>query len=622
MRDAATNEALPIARLWPGGAPSWLDLLTFAAIREAGHPLILYSWGPAPGPPDWAERRDAGAISPEGDGEDRFRWRLLATEPGLIWAGAGALLLGSLAPVAGRLYGRESARFVSPEIVALSPESPALGRMIEACDAPEEAWGDLGARGFTAALEASGEAGVALPEGALHGPAYAERGRLLERGPLEAAAPEGAVALSLHLPELARALAAAPGGLPRWHSPLGRLARRFGVDPRAAPVPGAPPPAADDPRWAPPAPAPAPRRVAPTGRVLIVTTMKNEGPFLLEWIAYHRAVAGVTDFLVYTNDCEDGTDEFHALLARKGIVSEHRENPFREMKNKRPQHAALSDAPKRPVFAEADWIMPMDCDEFVNIHVGAGRFQDLLDAAPEATAISMIWRLFGSGFVSAYEDAFVTERHLFAAHERANKPHQAWGFKTAFRNDGAFAKLDVHRPKAPDPDRATGVRWITGSGAALPDSYLKAGWRATPRTAGYGLVTLNHYAVRSAESFLVKRDRGRVNHVDRDQGLAYWFRMNHNAVEERSILRHLPAAKAEFARLMADPEIAAMHRRAVSWHREKIAELKTRPDYAALFAEIESPRMRALSRILARFGNAVFDKGPEAALAGRGDADG
>ena len=40
---------------------------------------------------------------------------------------------------------------------------------------------------------------------------------------------------------------------------------------------------------------------------------------------------------------------------------------------------------------------------------------------------------------------------------------------------------------------------------------------------------LNHYAVRSAESFLVKRDRGRVNHVDRDQGLNYWFRMNHNA---------------------------------------------------------------------------------------------
>ena len=31
----------------------------------------------------------------------------------------------------------------------------------------------------------------------------------------------------------------------------------------------------------------------------IVTTMKNEGPFILEWLAYHRAI-GVDDFLINT----------------------------------------------------------------------------------------------------------------------------------------------------------------------------------------------------------------------------------------------------------------------------------------------------------------------------------
>ena len=44
-----------------------------------------------------------------------------------------------------------------------------------------------------------------------------------------------------------------------------------------------------------------------SGRTVIVTCMKNEGPFILEWIAYHRMI-GVDDFLVYTNDCDDGTD--------------------------------------------------------------------------------------------------------------------------------------------------------------------------------------------------------------------------------------------------------------------------------------------------------------------------
>jgi len=62
------------------------------------------------------------------------------------------------------------------------------------------------------------------------------------------------------------------------------------------------------------------------GRRVIVTTMKNEGPFILEWLAYHRAI-GFDDFLVYTNDCTDGTDTMLQMLERKGIVPE-RVNDF------------------------------------------------------------------------------------------------------------------------------------------------------------------------------------------------------------------------------------------------------------------------------------------------------
>ena len=54
-------------------------------------------------------------------------------------------------------------------------------------------------------------------------------------------------------------------------------------------------------------------------RALIVTCMRNEAPFLLEWIAYHRAI-GFTDFLIYSNDCEDGTDDLLDRLAERGVV--------------------------------------------------------------------------------------------------------------------------------------------------------------------------------------------------------------------------------------------------------------------------------------------------------------
>lgn len=46
----------------------------------------------------------------------------------------------------------------------------------------------------------------------------------------------------------------------------------------------------------------------PKTRALIVTCMRDEGPFILEWLAHHKSI-GFTDFLIYSNDCEDGTDQ-------------------------------------------------------------------------------------------------------------------------------------------------------------------------------------------------------------------------------------------------------------------------------------------------------------------------
>ncbi|MBY6139352.1 glycosyltransferase family 2 protein [Leisingera daeponensis] len=342
-------------------------------------------------------------------------------------------------------------------------------------------------------------------------------------------------------------------------------------------------------------------------RTAIVTTMKNEGPFILEWLAYHRAI-GVDDFLVYTNDCTDGTDAMLQMLQEKGIV-QHRENPFRGTDLK-PQHAALQAAEDEPVIRNADWLICMDVDEFINIKCGEGRLADLFGAVDDANMISMTWRLFGNNDVRDFTGDLITREFTRCAHEVTRKPHQAWGFKTLFRNNGIFKKLGVHRPKGLKPQLWEDIRWVNGSGQDMPKEMFRNGWRSSMSTYGYDLVQLNHYAVRSAESFLVKRDRGRVNHVDRDQGLSYWFRMNNNAEEDRSIQRMIPALEAEMARLLADPDIAAAHEYSCRKHREKIEELKTRDDMIELFRELTGDKLCKLSRMHAHFGANVFLSGP------------
>ncbi|MGR3715033.1 MAG: glycosyltransferase family 2 protein [Shimia sp.] len=342
--------------------------------------------------------------------------------------------------------------------------------------------------------------------------------------------------------------------------------------------------------------------------VAIVTCMKNEGPFILEWLAYHRAI-GVNRFIVYTNDCNDGTDTFLQLLQSKGIL-QHRENPFKGTGLK-PQHAALQASEKEEVVTGANWVISMDVDEFINVKTGDGTLKALFEAVPNANLISCTWRLFGNSDVHEYADEPLLAQFTRCALEMTRKPHQAWGFKTLYRNIGLFKKLGVHRPKGLNPQLWSHINWVNGSGSPLPKDMYRNAWRSTTSTIGYDLVQLNHYAVRSAESFLVKRDRGRVNHVDRDQGMAYWFRMNNNVDTDTSIQRMIPVMQAEMDRLMQDPEIAEAHAFSVDRHRAKIDALKQTSNYAQFYDDLTSARQERLAQMHPYFGANVFLAGPE-----------
>ncbi len=396
--------------------------------------------------------------------------------------------------------------------------------------------------------------------------------------------------VAVRFPDLKVNMLAPKASLRQADKLVATMRRVFDADPKLPPAPEEPP------------------SDLKNDKILIVTTMKNEGPFILEWLAYHRSI-GVTDFLVYTNDCDDGTDRMFDILQKKDWLT-HKENPYRETGEK-PQHAAYHDASTTDLAKAADWVICMDVDEYINIKCGDGTLHDLFAAVPDANVISLTWRLFGNAEVNGFEDRWITEQFTRCAEEFVPKPHQAWGFKTLFRNIGHYRKFGVHRPVGLNAEYLDHINWVNGSGKLMPDDIKRTGWRSNKSTYGYDLVSLNHYALRSVESFLVKRDRGRVNHVNRDQGMEYWFRMNNNATEDTSILRNLPRARKVFDELMADPDIRAQHEASVKSHAEKIAELKERPDYLALFEEFQSDRLIELSRHHRLMGRDFFLKGPD-----------
>lgn len=325
-------------------------------------------------------------------------------------------------------------------------------------------------------------------------------------------------------------------------------------------------------------------------RVLAILTVRNEGSFLVEWLAHHRA-AGVTDVLVYSNDCTDGTDQMLDRLQEMGWLTHVRNDGPHE---KGPQWAALKNAAKHPLAADADWIIVMDIDEFVNIHVGDRTIPALLRALPDAGAVALTWRMFGNAGLVDLIDAPVTETFRRAAPDPLAWPWRAVMFKTLYRNDGRFGAPGVHRPKVKE---GVDGGWYDSAGRALPGGPERI--FSALNQPNYALAQLNHYALGSMEGYIVKADRGRANRDSSAFDLGYWLDRNLCDAQDDSILAL--DSKALRAELMADAILARLHHAAFEWRRARFALLMQAEEWRALFGRLLMSRpARILSPAEAR----------------------
>jgi hypothetical protein len=325
------------------------------------------------------------------------------------------------------------------------------------------------------------------------------------------------------------------------------------------------------------------RPISPHGRVTAVSMMKDEAPYLIEWVAHHLAT-GFTDLLVYTNDCTDGTDEMLIRLEEMGLAH-HRRNVIPP--GLKPQPSAIRHAQGEPLVQASDWVMVFDADEFLCISYGDGRIDSLISAAGGADGIVVTWRVFGSGGVVDWSPAPVTEQYTRAAPPDWNK---GWGVKTLFRFDPEIWKLGIHRPtmkaKVLKTDFPDSVRWLNGSGQPMEDYFKFRGWRSIRRTLGYDWAQMNHYAVKSVEAYAVRKMRGNVNLKADKYNADYWALQDRNEVEDRRILRHASARARIAAELLADPVLGRLHREALHRVEARLAAFRLTEDYAALKASL------------------------------------
>ena len=302
-------------------------------------------------------------------------------------------------------------------------------------------------------------------------------------------------------------------------------------------------------------------------RATVVCSMRNEGAFLLEWVCWYRML-GFTDILVVTNDCSDHSPALLQALAAAGWLH-HLDCAV--LPGEKVVAAKLKLARRHRSLRRADRVLVCDVDEFLVIHRGAGLLADLLAVAPDALAMAINWRVFGTSGWLHWEDGLTHRQFLRAGPTR--NPISRW-IKVIHGQPLAFRALGEHGPKLPDPARLTGaVRLVNSEGAEVPGWGGSVYLRQLPQAlTTHAVAQMNHYMLRSEDSWALKRGSlSAVAGKDRYND-SYYESTNRNELEDTSALRHAARFDAIHAEAMALPEVARLHHLCCADYAARLAE--------------------------------------------------
>lgn len=247
----------------------------------------------------------------------------------------------------------------------------------------------------------------------------------------------------------------------------------------------------------------------------IAAIMKNEKPYLKEWIEYHL-LQGVEHFYLCDNDSTDNTKEYLEPYIQKGIITYI---PLPGINQQRICYDKIVNTYKD----KTEWLAIIDLDEYL-VPLQADNMRSFLKEFKDVSEISLHWMNYGDNEAFRRPNGLVTE--FFTAHgpklnhtvKSIVRPKAVKGFD--YFGSNHYVKVDGksvnenHRP----------VSFMLG----FYPSANKA--------------RVNHYILKSFAEFIYKKKRGHPEGTAIDY--SYYFFHNDNEVKnDTSMLRFLPKLK-------------------------------------------------------------------------------
>ncbi len=307
--------------------------------------------------------------------------------------------------------------------------------------------------------------------------------------------------------------------------------------------------------------------VRPTRTVCVMTTARNEGLYLLEWIAHHRAL-GIEHFFIYTNQNNDGSDLLLDHLARLGLITWVTNSISAGVNPQARAYTHCLSHLTQPL--DYKWTILIDLDEFITFnpdrYTTIGEFLDHQEARG-ADAVSMHWSMLTPSGQSRWSPEPMLAR--FTHREPWENRHVKSAFVTA-RHVASY-------PHNPVPSYKLPQKFLNAAGQPhhLPGSQEEP-HQGEPN---FEHAWISHYFYKSLDEWIWKMSRGfdardeLAFDVEKLEPYLRWFDPANCEPDSRA-LHHLGALKPELERLRSIPSLADAEAKARRMFLDRVGSLK------------------------------------------------
>ncbi len=245
--------------------------------------------------------------------------------------------------------------------------------------------------------------------------------------------------------------------------------------------------------------------------------MKNEGPYLKEWLEFHILV-GVEHFYLYDNNSDDETIDVLREYIQKGIVSYL---PWPDHPGQLKAYMHTLNNYKNDSY----WIAFIDIDEFL-LPVEKNTIPEIMTDFEDYGALGVNWFMYGNSGHETKPDGLQLENYIY---------HSKETIRSNFHIKSIVNPRKIKSPVDPHIFRCLpGHSTVTENKDVINSALTE--FNSTHK------IRVNHYFTRSTEESRIKMDRGRAPSKEKRPWKDF-KRLNKNDVLDKIADRFIPELK-------------------------------------------------------------------------------